>query len=86
MIKNYIHSISNKYSTGITTEHSFRGDLQNLLNGLLPEFAVINEPKRRSCGAPDYIIEKKEIPVFFIEAKDIGDNDLKGTKKIDRKK
>ena len=85
MIARYVEAINKLFATGVTTEHSFRGDLQNLLNGLLPEFAVINEPKRRSCGAPDYIIEKKEIPVFFIEAKDIGDNDLKGTKKTGNK-
>lgn len=85
MIARYVEAINKLFITGVTTEHSFRGDLQNLLNGLLPEFAVINEPKRRSCGAPDYIIEKKEIPVFFIEAKDIGDNDLKGTKKTGNK-
>lgn len=61
MIKNYIHSISNKYSTGITTEHSFRGDLQNLLESIFPEnLTAINEPKRQTCGAPDYIVEKKE--------------------------
>lgn len=85
MIALYVEAINKLFITGVTTEHSFRGDLQNLLNGLLPEFAVINEPKRRFCGAPDYIIEKKEIPVFFIEAKDIGDNDLKGTKKTGNK-
>lgn len=85
MIARYVEAINKLFATDVTTEHSFRGDLQNLLNGLLPEFAVINEPKRRSCGAPDYIIEKKEIPVFFIEAKDIGDNDLKGTKKTGNK-
>ena len=85
MIARYVEAINKLFATGVTTEHSFRGDLQNLLNGLLPEFAVINEPKRRSWGAPDYIIEKKEIPVFFIEAKDIGDNDLKGTKKTGNK-
>ena len=87
MIKNYIHSISNKYSTGITTEHSFRGDLQNLLESIFPEnLTVINEPKRQTCGAPDYIVEKKGgIPIGFIEAKDIGDKDLDGLKKTGNK-
>lgn len=48
----------------------------------------MNEPKRQRCDAPDYILTKKDdlsrefgIPVGFIEAKDIGDNDLDGTKK-----
>ena len=32
-------------------------------------------------GAPDYILTKKDIPVGYIEAKDIGDKDLDGIKK-----
>ena len=33
---------------------------------------VTNEPSRVACGAPDYIITRKNIPVGYIEAKDIG--------------
>ncbi|NJK94010.1 MAG: N-6 DNA methylase [Bacteroidales bacterium] len=33
---------------------------------------VTNEPARVACGAPDYIITKRNIPVGYIEAKDIG--------------
>jgi len=35
------------------------------------EFAVINEPTRQKCGAPDYIVSKKEVPIGYIEAKDL---------------
>jgi len=35
---------------------------------------VTNEPKRIDCGAPDYIVTRGEIPVGYIEAKDIGEN------------
>ncbi|MBV5344557.1 MAG: hypothetical protein JZU63_02960, partial [Rhodoferax sp.] len=38
-----------------------------------------------SCGAPDYILTKKDIPVGFIEAKDIGDKDLDGARKSGNK-
>ena len=51
----------------------------------MPEIRATNEPKRQSCGAPDYILTKKEIPVGFIEAKNIGDNDLEGLKKTGNK-
>jgi predicted helicase len=33
---------------------------------------ITNEPARIDCGAPDYILTRKEIPVGYIEAKDIG--------------
>lgn len=39
---------------------------------------VTNEPLRIACGAPDYIITKKKIPIGYIEAKDVGDTDLLG--------
>ena len=71
-IEQYINSISNRYKLGNSTEHSFRGDLQQLIESLVPEIKATNEPKRQQCGAPDYIITRKEIPLGFIEAKDIG--------------
>lgn len=80
-IENYIDNINQRYKLGNATEHTFRGDLQQLLESLVPEIRATNEPKRQSCGAPDYILTKKDIPVGFIEAKDIGDKDLEGKKK-----
>lgn len=86
MIQNYIQAVNAKFITGKTTEHSFRGDLQSLLESIIgSDYMVINEPKRQTCGAPDYIIEKNSIPIGFIEAKDIGDTDLEGKKKTGNK-
>jgi predicted helicase len=81
----YIDNINQRYKLGNATEHTFRGDLQNLLEALVPTIRATNEPKRQSCGAPDYILTKKDIPVGFIEAKDIGDKDLEGAKKTGNK-
>jgi len=77
----YIKALDSRYRTGQATEHTFRGDLQNLIESLAPGIQATNEPKRQACGAPDYILTKKNIPVGFIEAKDIGDSDLTGAKK-----
>lgn len=84
-IDQYLATVNQRYKQGNATEHTFRGDLQQLLETLVPEIRATNEPKRQACGAPDYIIEKKNIPVGFIEAKDIGDQDLQGTKKSGNK-
>jgi len=81
----YITNINQRYQLGNATEHTFRGDLQQLLESIVPTIRATNEPKRQSCGAPDYIITQKEIPVGFIEAKDIGDKDLEGAKKAGNK-
>jgi hypothetical protein len=84
-LEQYIDSITKDTELGNATEHTFRGDLQQLLESLVPSISATNEPKRQSCGAPDYILTKKDIPVGFIEAKDIGDKDLDGIKKTGNK-
>ena len=81
----YISNINQRYKLGNATEHTFRGDLQQLIESIVPTIRATNEPKRQSCGAPDYILTKKDIPVGFIEAKDIGDKDLEGAKKTGNK-
>jgi predicted helicase len=84
-IQQYIDNLNQRYKLGNATEHTFRGDLQQLLESLVPDIRATNEPKRQACGAPDYIITKKDIPIGFIEAKDIGDKDLEGLKKTGNK-
>ncbi len=71
-IQSYLDKLNQRYKTGISREHSYRGDLQNLLEAMLPEILVTNEPAHIECGAPDYILTKKHIPIGYIEAKDIG--------------
>ncbi|QTA80997.1 SAM-dependent DNA methylase [Desulfonema limicola] len=71
-IHDYINKINARFKTGISTEHSYRGDLQNLLESIAPDVFITNEPSRIACGAPDYIITRENIPVGYIEAKDIG--------------
>jgi hypothetical protein len=92
-IQQYIDNLNQRYKLGNATEHTFRGDLQQLIESLIPDIQATNEPKRQDCGAPDYILTKKNnlsrqdvgIPVGFIEAKDIGDKDLAGLKKTGNK-
>ena len=80
-VKEYISVVNQKYHAGNATEHTYRGVLEQLLQSLLPKLRIVNEPKREKCGAPDYIASRKDgMPVFYIEAKDIDDNDLDGRK------
>jgi len=71
-LSQYIEHLQSRYKTGIATEHTYRGYLQNLLESIATEVTVTNEPARIKCGAPDYIITRKDIPIGYIEAKDIG--------------
>jgi len=43
----YIQNINQRYKTGISREHSYRGDLQNLLEGMLKNVMVTNEPPKK---------------------------------------
>lgn len=80
-VSQYIESINKRYKTGLSTEHTFRGDLQQLIETIAPKVRATNEPKRQQCGAPDYILTVKDVPVGYIEAKDLGDIDLDGKNK-----
>ena len=84
-IQQYIDNINSAFKRGNATEHTYRGDLKQLIESIVTDVAATNEPKRQSCGAPDYILTKKDIPVGFIEAKDIADKDLEGNKKTGNK-
>ena len=82
-LKEYIQEIDRQYRTGRAREHSYRPALQQLMADLLPGMTVTNEPARISCGAPDFILsrESDNIPVAFVEAKDIDDDDLDGRRR-----
>ena len=79
-LRQYIEELNRQYRTGLAREHSYRPALKELLQSLLPKMVVTNEPAHFECGAPDFIIsrEKDNLPVFFVEAKDVGDTDLDG--------
>lgn len=74
MVKDYLDKVIKKFKTAKTTEHSFRCDLQDFIERAVIGVQAINEPTRQKCGAPDYIIQKKNIPIGYIEAKDIDKN------------
>ncbi len=86
MVEKYLGAVIQKYKTGKTTEHSFRGNLQDFIERTVIGVQAINEPRRQKCGAPDYIIQKKNIPIGYIEAKDIDKNldSIEKTEQLDR--
>ena len=86
LIKNYISTIAEKHETKEATEHTYRFALETLLQALISgrkgdsRISIINEPKRREFGAPDFELRQGLMIISFIETKDIGDTDLRGTK------
>ena len=74
-IKEYLKELEKQLSAGNATEHTYRPTLQALLEQMLQGVTATNEPKQIECGAPDYVLTRNNIPLGYIEAKDI-DKDL----------
>lgn len=73
IIEQYIDTINTRLKSGLSREHSYRGDLETLIRALVKGVEITNEPTNvTDCGNPDYVITKGIIPVGYIEAKDIG--------------
>ena len=68
-IDRYLSSINRRHKTDTSTEHTFRIQLQRHIEEMGPKIFVANESFRIECGAPDYIIWQKEIPLGCIEDK-----------------
>ncbi|WP_367277126.1 N-6 DNA methylase [uncultured Psychrobacter sp.] len=72
-VSDYLNKVASRVELGHSSEHTFRKDLEDLINNLAPNVMVTNEPSQvTDCGNPDFLISKKEIPIGFIEAKDVG--------------
>lgn len=72
LVSDFVAKVQAVYKTGAATEHSYRSALETLLSGLEQDITALNEPKRVKCGAPDFIVQRGEIVVGHVEAKDIG--------------
>ena len=77
-LRDYLGKVERDFKRGISTEHSYRGTLQDLLETLNSNVTATNEPKRIKYGAPDYVIERNRgtntFTVGYVEAKDAGMN------------
>jgi len=76
----YIKELDRLHLTGLTTEHSFRPALQKLLENLC-QCTVVNEQSHIDCGAPDLTLLRNNLPIAFVEAKNLEDGDLDGRRK-----
>ncbi|MDQ5908249.1 MAG: hypothetical protein QG599_340 [Pseudomonadota bacterium] len=68
----YLQQLSAALKAGNATEHTHRPALKALVELLDGTITATNEPKRIACGAPDYIVARGELPLGYIEAKDVG--------------
>lgn len=71
-LRTYLWKIERAHQTGNATEHTYRSALEELLQAFDPTVIATNEPKRIKCGAPDFIVTRKQTPLGYMETKDVG--------------
>ena len=72
-IRSYLKAIADRHDSGYATEHSYRPDLQSLIETLGGDgMKAINEPSHVECGAPDFIVELNGTPIGHLECKNVG--------------
>ncbi|MGA2067412.1 MAG: hypothetical protein ABSG86_20745, partial [Thermoguttaceae bacterium] len=68
----YVNALQQERKTGSAGEHAYRPALKALLESVAKGIVATNDPKRIACGAPDFQITRKGVPLGHIETKDIG--------------
>lgn len=75
LFDDYLQSISSKFAHEETSEMGYRTDFEVLLKRI---FETINvrridhDPKAKLHNKPDFIVINDDVPILYIEAKDIG--------------
>ena len=75
LFENYIQSISSKFAYVETSEMGYRTDFEILIKGIFESINVkrIDHDARAKQGnKPDFVVLKHDVPILYIEAKDIG--------------
>jgi type I restriction-modification system DNA methylase subunit len=75
IFENYIQSIAAKFSYKETSEMGYRTDFEILIKGIFESINVkrIDHDARSIQGnKPDFIVLEHDVPILYIEAKDIG--------------
>ena len=75
-LQKFVRSVERDHRTGKATEHTYRPALKALLELLGNRITATNEPKRVECGAPDFVVSRRQSGTDFIlghlEAKALG--------------
>lgn len=75
IFQKYLQSISKKFSYEETTEIGYRTDFEDLLKEIFKSINVNridHDAKSDQGNKPDFVVRKNDIPILYIEAKNIG--------------
>ena len=72
---NYLQSITQKFAHEETSEMGYRTDFEILIKGIFESIKVKridHDAKAKQGNKPDFVVLKNDVPILYIEAKDIG--------------
>jgi len=72
---NYIQSITSKFSHKETSEMGYRTDFEILIKGIFESINVKridHDARAKEGNKPDFVVLHHDVPILYIEAKDIG--------------
>lgn len=75
ILQNYISSVSSKYAHEETSEMGYRTDFELLLKGIFESINVSrfdHDARAKQGNKPDFVVLKNDVPILYIETKDIG--------------
>ncbi|MDD5145606.1 MAG: N-6 DNA methylase [Candidatus Pacebacteria bacterium] len=75
LFENYIQSISSKFSHAETSEMGYRTDFENLIKEIfeaIKVYRIDHDAKAEKGNKPDFVVLKYDVPILYIETKDIG--------------
>jgi predicted helicase len=84
-IDTYLKAVAAALKADDATEHTHRPALHALLSSAGNDINPTNEPKQIKCGAPDFVVRRKTVPIGYVECKDIA-VDLNRTQKSEQLK
>ena len=72
----YIQSVANKFSHSETSEMGYRADFEIILKGIFESVQKLSridhDARAKQGNKPDFVVLKGDIPILYIETKDIG--------------
>lgn len=75
LFENYIQSVSSKFSHEETSEMGYRTDFELLIKGIFESIKgvrILHDSRAHKGNKPDFIVLTNDVPILYIEAKDIG--------------
>src|SRR5665647_10831 len=75
IFEKYIYSISSKFAHKETSELGYRTDFEILLKAIFETIKVSrfdHDAKANQGNKPDFVVVNHDIPILYIETKDIG--------------